>query len=72
MALSQAAMGDVLRRLGDRVVELRDAYEAVTGGVDGRKEARCDDLTKLFWNCGVDDAEELVTPELSRKPRRPR
>lgn len=60
-------MNALLGRLGDRVVDLREAYESVTaekaGGGGGERfgsRVCCDDLMKLFWTVGVDDAGEIV------------
>jgi hypothetical protein len=69
MSLRRTRMSTLLDRLGDRVVDLREAYESVTAekagegrGSTGQFSSRvcCDDLMKLFWTVGVDDAGEIV------------
>ena len=47
----------VMERLGDRVSELRDAYERQEAGREGVPPS---EMMKLFWSAGVDDAADSV------------
>ena len=64
MFMQRTRMKSLLDRLGDRVVDLRDAYESVTfeknGNIGGGARVCCDDLMRLLWTIGVDDASEIV------------
>ena len=66
MSLRRIRMHALLDRLGDRVVDLREAYQSLKAkkaedyGAENGSHVCCDDLMKLFWTVGVDDAGELV------------
>jgi len=55
--LEREQMSNVLRRLGERVVDVKDAFDALSLG---RSQIPTSALTKLFWTCGIDDAATLV------------
>ena len=57
LQLERTTMSEVLRRLGERVIDVKEAFDALSLG---RQEIPTSSLTKLFWTCGIDDGAALV------------